>query len=277
MTRRALVPLMVAVVVGATSAGAAAESMSLVEVRHLNAGLVQNWLTGLLEDGSLGIEADSVKRIGVVIRDNSVLLEGEAAAVEAIKAAIAAADGRLSQVQISMTVLEMADATPLLGTATPERTVVLADGTEVAAPELRSRPASDSGVEDPRRTTVVNTLVDEALISELIDSGQAMVINNPRLTTVEGAPGTASFATHIEATDDGDRYFGTNYTLTAATGEGDIVTVEAHLRSDEPQGPTERVGPLRYTTRLGQAVAVAALGDADERSLVYIITVTAVE
>ncbi len=262
---------MVAVIVGATYAGAA-EVTSIVAVKHLPVASIQNWINGLLEDGSLGVD---VKQIEVVIRDNAVLLAGEAASIEKLTAAIHAADVRLFQVEISVTVLQMADATPLLESATPERTVILADGTQVAAPEF-GLPRESGFYLEPRRTTVVNTLVDEALISELVDSGQAMVIIQPRVTTVEGTPGTISFIIGTEATDDGDRHFGTSYTLTAATSEGDTVTVEADLLWDEPQGRRERVGPIRYTAKLGQAIALATLGDADERSLVHIITVTAI-
>jgi hypothetical protein len=323
MTRRVLVALMVVAVLAVASVGPA--TAEVIAVKYLPAPMVQQWLLDMLAGDKLGVDKDSVKRIGIQrtgadLRDQGIIVEGEPAAVEAIKAAIAAADVPRPQLEISTRILEVADATALLGTAVPQRTITLPNGETVPAPgtTTSARPGygtggvirsdwlsgmhlvmntsqgaslaqfgDDSGFGggsmgggftqgSSGTTIVVNPLVDEAVVTQFIDSGQATVISQPRVTTFEGLSASIGFR-FVEPAEGRPREYNNTYRFSAARGEDSLVTVKLLFSWGKPRGESGYIGPLQYTARLGQTVAVAALQADDDMDRVFLITVTAVE
>ena len=296
MIRAARAVVLIMLVAGAMPAWSATTTV-IIPLTNLRAPVIQNWLLDLLNANRLGIERDSIERLGVVETENAVMVEGDAASVEMIRTLVQSVDlpRRLLAVQIKM--LHVSDPTPLLGTPRPAHTVALPDGGTVPAPGTVIEGSSPGGHGSSGyggyvgggyggggygggglrlRSVAINPLVDQALVEKLIAGGEATVTNEPVLTTSGRMPATIAFH-YVKPGEPGPQEHADSYSVTAAYGDGDLVTVELRFRHEGPMADAPDLGPLQYVARLGQPVAVCAIAEGNRPQTVYLITVSAVE
>ena len=273
MIRAARAIVLIMLVVATMPAWSATATIPLM---HLPAPLVQSWLADLIKTNSVGIAPGSIQRVDFVAADNVIAVEGDAAALETIRALVKAADVPRRQVVISVRMVDIADPTPLLGTPWASHSVSLPDGTSVPGPAPIAR-----GLEAPRDEALaspiaINPFVDEALIEKLVDAGQATVIHQAYAIAEEGVRTGMQFGV-FEPGDPTPREHTARYSLAATAGEGDMVTVEVTCSYVGPAPDHAELGPVQYVARLGQAVALCTLVEDAPTQLVYVVTVTAVE
>jgi len=255
-----------------------AEIHKIITLKHSDARAVCSWLQDAVEKGKWGLSADQIEKIECIPRDNALLVSGEDAAIERIRDLLAGVDVPVRQIEIRCKMVELEEPELLLGGVAPPTVLQLADGSRVEVPPEAvppDRPGWPLPEDETGTLLAINPHVDVSVLEGLLDNGRVTVMNEPRITTLQGMPGYIGFATDHEG-----KVYGPRFGFTATMTDDELITVEASLHWDEPPvagvvSPNVHID-VRYTARTGQTVAVGVLPKSEaveaEGGIVFLIT-----
>jgi len=247
-------------------------------LEHRDAQVLADWMhRELAEKGEVaGVPAAQIEQIDCDPVENTLVVSAEEAAMDRIRALLAALDEPIGQIEIDCKMVELEQPELLLGGA-PERRFAVEEGLTVGLPvaAIFGTAGQPPGAEDPGHGLLaINPHVDPDLLAELLESGRATLVNEPRIRLAQGAPGALVFVAEHEG-----EVYQKSVGFTAFMTAEDLVTVEAWLHFHEPPGETAHPDvdlAVRYTAADGQAVAIGVLPGAEategEPALVFVVT-----
>ena len=257
---------------------AQARTVRIIELQHRDARIVSSWLEDGIANGRWGIAGDQIDKVECIARDNAIVVSGEDAAIERIGDLLAQVDVPVRQIEIRCKMVELEEPELLLGGVAPPTVLQLADGSRVEVPPEAvppDRPGWPLPEDETGTLLAINPHVDVSVLEGLLDNGRVTVMNEPRITTLQGMPGYIGFATDHEG-----KVYGPRFGFMATMTDDELITVEASLHWDEPPvagvvSPNVHID-VRYTAPGGQTVAVGVLPKSEaveaEGGIVFLIT-----
>ena len=257
----------------AASRYGATDHRAKIALDFLDPRAVAGWVYWKLSQRQLGeIEPGSIHRIQVLPEEKSLLITGEAAALDRLQVLIESLDTpNAPSISVSCLSVETAEPYRLLCQPRVPTIIEMPDGTEFdpATTELdvgRLCPVAPDYAD--RCVLVVNPYVDPGELERMIEEEAAEMPWEPRLVEREGLGGVVTFQCE-HTTPSGQP----GLRLAALVGRHSLITVQVTLRCDG-QDDGSNSGTVQYVALPGQTVAVGVIPRRRRRAKTAVLLVT---